>query len=298
MSEKIEVGYRHIGTQMGKEFHHKFLLYTNTEGKQFTISGWADKEHATNALPYGKIAVLHNEPYTYTNPDYPRTGNDAQNIYFEKIIQAEDLSVVWKQMQTSAISKHNIYPYDPMKQNSNSLADSVLRDVGLHAPQQDGFNQHWAPASDKKLDINLQPQDPEVNGTSKNLSNVISQVDINNWQHKKVHFKAEQDKTNEQAPTQAVAQNQSTQQPQHKTSVEHCINHPSFAKISPAEQQMALAYAQAKDAEASQKQTAQTPQQPSNVAHNDELNERGLNKRLLAEAQAESAARNSQGQSV
>jgi chemotaxis protein histidine kinase CheA len=102
----------------------------------------------------------------------------------------------------------------------------------------------------------------------------------------------------EKAPTQAVAQNQSTQQPQHKTSVEHCINHPSFAKISPAEQQMALAYAQAKDAEASQKQTAQTPQQPSNVAHNDELNERGLNKRLLAEAQAESAARNSQGQSV
>jgi hypothetical protein len=131
---------------------------------------------------------------------------------------------------------------------------------------------------------------------------------IHDYQHQKQpknksqnHGELEQDKTNEQAPTQAVAQNQATQKPQHQTHVEHCINHPSFAKISLAEQQMALAYAQAKDAEVNQKQNAQTPQQqPSNVAHNDELNERGLNKRLLAEAQAESAARNSQsqGQSV
>jgi hypothetical protein len=99
---------------------------------------------------------------------------------------------------------------------------------------------------------------------------------------------------NQELPT--IQQHTATQ-----TSVEHCINHPSFAKINLAEKKMALDYAYAKDVETSQKQTVQTPQQQSsNVAHNDELNERGLNKRLLAEAQAESAARNSQtqGQSV
>jgi hypothetical protein len=183
MSEKIEVGYRHIGTQMGKEFHHKFLLYTNNQGQQYTISGWSDKNNATAELPYGKITVLYNEPYNYKNPDYPKQGNDAQNIYFEKITEGDNLKNTWIKMQNSAVEKHNIYPYDPIKQNSNSLADSVLKDVGLPSPKEDGFGQHWAPASDKKLDINLIPQDPQLNGVSKNLGNVISETDVNNWQH-------------------------------------------------------------------------------------------------------------------
>ncbi|MBO9892099.1 hypothetical protein [Xanthomonas sp. D-36-1] len=37
MDEKIEVGYRNIGAALGKEYHHKFLLYTDKEGNQRTI---------------------------------------------------------------------------------------------------------------------------------------------------------------------------------------------------------------------------------------------------------------------
>lgn len=55
-NEKIEVGYRHIGTFGGKEYHHKFLLYTNKEGEQYTISGWTGKESPD--LPMGKISIL------------------------------------------------------------------------------------------------------------------------------------------------------------------------------------------------------------------------------------------------
>ena len=35
-NEKIEVGYRHIGS-LGVDYHHKFLLYTDKTGKQYTI---------------------------------------------------------------------------------------------------------------------------------------------------------------------------------------------------------------------------------------------------------------------
>jgi hypothetical protein len=40
--EKIEVGYRNIGTMGGVDYHHKFLLYTDSAGNQHTISGWTD----------------------------------------------------------------------------------------------------------------------------------------------------------------------------------------------------------------------------------------------------------------
>ncbi|PPT95228.1 hypothetical protein [Xanthomonas arboricola] len=55
MDEKIEVGYRNIGSALGKEYHHKFLLYTDKEGNQHTISGWTGDEQP--GLPYGRMHV-------------------------------------------------------------------------------------------------------------------------------------------------------------------------------------------------------------------------------------------------
>ena len=52
-NEKIEVGYRHIGS-LGVDYHHKFLLYTDKTGKQYTISGWTGTE-ISEKLPLGKI---------------------------------------------------------------------------------------------------------------------------------------------------------------------------------------------------------------------------------------------------
>lgn len=41
-NEKIEVGYRHIGTFAGVDYHHKFLLYTDKTGGQYT-NQWMDR---------------------------------------------------------------------------------------------------------------------------------------------------------------------------------------------------------------------------------------------------------------
>lgn len=38
-NEKIEVGYRHIGSLGVVDYHHKLLLYIDKTGKQYTISG-------------------------------------------------------------------------------------------------------------------------------------------------------------------------------------------------------------------------------------------------------------------
>ena len=54
-NEKIEVGYRHIGS-LGVDYHHKFLLYTDKTGKQYTISGWTGTE-ISEKLPLGKIHI-------------------------------------------------------------------------------------------------------------------------------------------------------------------------------------------------------------------------------------------------
>lgn len=58
-----------------------------------------------------------------------------QPQYRELIATRPDLSLVWKQMTADAKAKDGKYPYDPQLQNSNTLADSVLRDIKLPEPK-------------------------------------------------------------------------------------------------------------------------------------------------------------------
>lgn len=160
MSEKIEIGYRNIGSIGGVEYYHKFLLYTDSNGNQYTISGWTGND-TSSALPYGHMNVELDLPYDQSNPDFP-TQNQKQ--YREPITEGDDLSSVWNDMLSDALSKDDLYPYDPLRQNSNSLADALLRDAGLNAPEDDNlFNpfDHWTPGADKELDKNLVPLDPQ-----------------------------------------------------------------------------------------------------------------------------------------
>ena len=57
-NEKIEVGYRNISSALGKDYYHKFLLYTDKNGQQYTISGWANELNPTPEFPLGKLRVL------------------------------------------------------------------------------------------------------------------------------------------------------------------------------------------------------------------------------------------------
>lgn len=182
-NEKIEVGYRHIGTFAGVDYHHKFLLYTDKTGRQYTISGWTGEE-TTPQLPLGKIHIETGlpdhigRPYDAENPDNINNKETAwyldaaqkpiapQKQYREPIAQAPDLSAKWAEMVRNAQSKDNIYPYDFLRQNSNTLADTILREAGFPEPEKDGIFRHLAPGSGNRLDRNLVPQHPDDAGIS------------------------------------------------------------------------------------------------------------------------------------
>ncbi|OHD98024.1 MAG: hypothetical protein A3E21_02360 [Sulfurimonas sp. RIFCSPHIGHO2_12_FULL_36_9] len=68
--EKIEVGYRNIGSVGSIEYYHKFLLYTDSNGNQYTVSGWVGND-VSSTLPLGHLSTLANIPYDKYNPDHP-----------------------------------------------------------------------------------------------------------------------------------------------------------------------------------------------------------------------------------
>ena len=182
-NEKIEVGYRHIGTFANVDYHHKFLIYTDKTGRQYTISGWTGKE-TTPQLPLGKIHIKTGLPehiglpYDAENPDNINNRKNAwyrdehdnpitpQKQYRELIAESPNLSAKWQEMVRNAQSKDNIYPYDFLRQNSNTLADTLLREAGFPEPEKDGIFRHLAPGSGNKLDRNLVPQHPDDAGIS------------------------------------------------------------------------------------------------------------------------------------
>lgn len=167
--ETIEVGYRNIGEQFGKDYHHKYLIYTDKDGQQRTISGWTGD--ATQDLPYGRMHVETNLPYDRTNPDHPDNPNaTGQAQYREEIARGPDLSKTWDTMVANAKGKDDRFPYDPLVQNSNTLADSVLRDAGLREPTQDGLLGHWAPASGRALDEAITPAVPGLGNSGRAFS--------------------------------------------------------------------------------------------------------------------------------
>lgn len=170
--EKIEVSYRHIGEgPLGKGYYHKFLLYTDKNGQQYTISGWTDENNQNTDLPFGNIRVRANWAYDKLNADHPDNPNawyydqnfnpiSPQKQHRELITEAPDLSEKWKEMTQKAISKDNIYPYDYLRQNSNTLADVVLREADLPEPKMDGMFRYLAPGSGKQMDKDLVPKNP------------------------------------------------------------------------------------------------------------------------------------------
>lgn len=170
--EKIEVGYRHIGEgPFKKDYYHKFLLYTDKKGQQYTISGWTDENNQNANLPFGNIRIRANWAYDKLNADHPDNPNawhydqnfnpiSPQKQHRELIAEAPDLSDKWKEMTQKAISKDNIYPYDYLRQNSNTLADVILREADLPEPKMDGMFRYLAPGSEKQMDKDLVPKNP------------------------------------------------------------------------------------------------------------------------------------------
>ncbi|MDD5359157.1 MAG: calcium-binding protein [Sulfurovaceae bacterium] len=172
--ETIEVGYKYIGSQYGIEFYHKFLIYTDKNGNQTTIAGFApyspvDPNNLSPdpSLPYGNIDIKIDEPYDINNPDHPDnpyTGVDRPQ-YREPVTQGEDLSDIWDNMMEDALNRDGKYPYDPASQNCGTLADQLLRDAGLPEPSNDNIfspGEHWVPGSGNELDEGVIPINPKT----------------------------------------------------------------------------------------------------------------------------------------
>ena len=155
--EKIEVGYKKLGNIGDKSYYHKYLLYTNNNGEQFTISGFPEnnfdpsQDGSIFLFNFGNITTKVDIPYNENNSEYE---NEEREV--EIIIEEENLSVIWDNLKKTAIDIDKIFYYNPFIQNSNSTVDFILETNNLKKPEEDTFfNQEdfWAPASDNTLDV-------------------------------------------------------------------------------------------------------------------------------------------------
>jgi hypothetical protein len=169
MSESISVVYEKLGTIAGVSFYHETLLYINSAGQQFfATSGPSATEvpgseisnvsvaisDASNgtASPYGTLSNVYasvNDPEYATLVDRQLDPNNAREV----VATGDDLNTKWQTILNTEdmISTWNL-PYSPITQNSNSEANTALRDAGIAAPSDVGLvSDHWAPGADAGL---------------------------------------------------------------------------------------------------------------------------------------------------
>ncbi|MET0208873.1 MAG: hypothetical protein ABW220_07500, partial [Burkholderiaceae bacterium] len=178
MEEKIYVGYRPVFTGI----HHKFLVYRDASGDEWTVSGWAGhpappitrapfdpvlRAQLPMALDFGPLRVRGgtSDPLRYdpASADYPVLVHGTEVTHpTEVAATGEDLSALWRAITDAAdrigAERH---PYRPMTQNCNAMIDEILRRVGLPEPRDDGVGAHWSPGSGIPLGSdysNLEPQ--------------------------------------------------------------------------------------------------------------------------------------------
>lgn len=172
MTESIAVGYR----QLGFGYYHKFIVYTDADGKQWATSGWAGEDtrvkfsdfsqsgssgSGSSGSNFGHIITTGgtSNPRVYDSsyPDYPKNidgteKNPGQEIKWETVKTGDDLSGDWRKitdaMDEISGEKHQ---YRPLDQNSNTTADEALRRAGISEPESDGLRGNWAPGSGNNL---------------------------------------------------------------------------------------------------------------------------------------------------
>jgi len=138
MVEKIEVGYRPVTPGA----YHKYIVYTNSTGKQYVTSAWPINEKITTA----------SATYDANHFDHPLYPDNFYSHRYEDIKIGDDLSSNWQKIKDSmdSIAREG-HKYDLLNQKSNTTADEALRRAGLPEPQYDGFLDVWAPGSGNNL---------------------------------------------------------------------------------------------------------------------------------------------------
>ncbi|HEY0024466.1 MAG TPA: calcium-binding protein, partial [Longimicrobium sp.] len=140
--ETIQVVYR----QIYGSAHHKYLLYTDSDGNQQSISIFPEYDMNTGAWlesvrnrdPFGPMKV-DDGPYTASRRDHPHNKmTENKDRHYETIATDADLSDEWNTMLDFAREiEANEVGYDLLERNSNTAVDEALRRAGLPAPKFD-----------------------------------------------------------------------------------------------------------------------------------------------------------------
>ncbi len=141
MIEKIEVRYQRIMQSDSIHFYHKYIIYTDRNGKQWIARGGPQSDDFLNpGLLDTSWGVLDRSFKEYLN---------AKTDPRETIKTGADLSADWERIKQSIASFDMKYKYEPVGNNSNATVDTALRDAGLSEPTLDthpnGVPRYWSP---------------------------------------------------------------------------------------------------------------------------------------------------------
>jgi hypothetical protein len=148
MSETIEVRYKLIfGDNL--PFYHKYLIYTDSEGKEFYFRG-GPQGNMPGA--WGDIDIErgpYDERCKDWNPDHLNNPDPS-----ETILEGEDLFPEWEEYMGCDANRYARWRITRMIWKILTLTlllMKVLRRAGLNEPTLDGYDKNWSPASGHDL---------------------------------------------------------------------------------------------------------------------------------------------------
>ena len=180
--EKIEVVYKPITDINGKTFYHKYILYTDSAGKEWGARGGPQNDVANSDFlkgeagfmpsPFGRIDTQWG-PFAPGFSDFTPDPQPNREI----VLTGPDLSQRWRDITRSMDDiKFEQHTYRPVSQNSNSTVDEVLRRSGIPQPVTLTGTRARITASPRRRSIRLKRRPPNSIGCSWRLAKRSSTI--------------------------------------------------------------------------------------------------------------------------
>jgi hypothetical protein len=148
---QIDVRSRDVANTFGF-YDHAYVVYSYTDEngvkKERAIGGYP----ASGVLNAPNYKVVEGE-FKAGHPDYPKK-EDKGHITIGKVYDGPDAGKVWEKIEREFKALGAANPYDAFKQNSNSIVNSTLKNLGLPS-----FSQKEI---DNKFGTNLQAFDKHI----------------------------------------------------------------------------------------------------------------------------------------
>jgi RHS repeat-associated protein len=160
---KVEVHFDKLGSLGFRDYHHAYLVLRGSDGAGIVFRGGpslqgcgaseASKDASGSTSPSDDLGCGYiteagsGQPYVPGGPDYPKSPNDnVASVTVPDVHQSFMYLLAGFEADAHHIRDLHI-PYQPVSQNSNSFAHTLLVKEGLTAPSPPV----WAPGWDKIL---------------------------------------------------------------------------------------------------------------------------------------------------